>query len=52
VTGWAARLPYAVLLAVLLFFGWFPGGLVGKIDPAVAGLMPRTQSGVLATRSP
>jgi hypothetical protein len=40
------------LLAVLLFFGWFPGGLVGKIDPAVAGLMPRTQSGVLATRSP
>ncbi|WP_165107440.1 complex I subunit 4 family protein [Limisphaera ngatamarikiensis] len=52
VTGWPARLPYAVLLAVLLFFGWFPGGLVGKIDPAVAGLMPRTQSGVLATRSP
>ncbi|MGA4645084.1 complex I subunit 4 family protein [Limisphaera sp. 4302-co] len=52
VTGLSARLPYAVLLAVLLFFGWFPGVLVEKVDAAVAGLMPRVQAGVLATRSP
>lgn len=52
VVGWRERWPYALLLAALVWFGWLPQGLVGRVEPAVAALMPRSATGILAVHNP
>ncbi|MCS7091535.1 MAG: NADH-quinone oxidoreductase subunit M [Verrucomicrobiota bacterium] len=48
--GWQQRWPYALLVAILLFLGWFPQVLVSRVEPAVAGLIPRELTAVVTLR--
>ena len=45
--GWE-RWPHAMLLAGLLFLGWLPQVLVGKVEPVAARMVQREPTGVLA----